>query len=449
MYTLDGNEEHAQLLRFVLSKETLADTMVIINVDLSHAWDMLAVIERWVKVLQTHLDSLEAPELLQELRAKSTRRDGPRRRPARQHVPFTTDPPCGCVGPGRAAAAAAAPSLPPLPPPFAAAHSSRTACCLCAVVRYFQTRMEGALADMDAPATGETEEGAEGAEGEEGEAGESLAEAEAEAEAAAEAEEDAGPKEIADEELLDLEEGVLTTNVGLPILIVVNKSDCVPLLQRDRDYRNEHFDFIQLNLRTVALRHGAALVYTSKDGKNQQTLYDYLLHRAYGLPFGAPADIANNDSVFVPTGWDNSTHIAVLHDGLKSIGPEDPFGDHIKAPTVANSGEVEEIKAEDEQEFLKKQKTAVGASGGSATIVERAATRKSTRLAAQSSSSSTTTTTSTTTSSGGKDAAGAGGKAGEDASTDVLANFFTSLLKKKPGTGKERQDAAAELDRRK
>ena len=40
-------------------------------------------------------------------------------------------------------------------------------------------------------------------------------------------------------------EGVLTRNLGLDLMVVVNKTDFMSDLEKDYDYKDEHFDFIQ------------------------------------------------------------------------------------------------------------------------------------------------------------------------------------------------------------
>ena len=40
-------------------------------------------------------------------------------------------------------------------------------------------------------------------------------------------------------------EGVLARNLGLDLIVVVNKTDYMADLEKDYDYKDEHFDFIQ------------------------------------------------------------------------------------------------------------------------------------------------------------------------------------------------------------
>lgn len=51
-----------------------------------------------------------------------------------------------------------------------------------------------------------------------------------------------------------LPEGVLTKNLGLPVIVVVCKSDSVEQLEKDFGYKDAHFDYIQQHLRRICIR---------------------------------------------------------------------------------------------------------------------------------------------------------------------------------------------------
>ena len=46
-------------------------------------------------------------------------------------------------------------------------------------------------------------------------------------------------------ELEPLPEGTLTRNLGLDLIVVVTKTDYITELEKDFDYKDEHFDFVQ------------------------------------------------------------------------------------------------------------------------------------------------------------------------------------------------------------
>lgn len=120
---------------------------------------------------------------------------------------------------------------------------------------------------------------------------------------------------------LPLPEGVLTTNLGLDIVVVITKvssffiykfgvefnyffivlqTDYMTTLEKEYDYKDEHFDFMQQWIRRFCLQHGASLFYTSaKEDKNCDLLYKYLTHRIYDLPFRTPALVVEKDAVLM------------------------------------------------------------------------------------------------------------------------------------------------------
>ncbi|KAJ3049472.1 hypothetical protein HK097_009531, partial [Rhizophlyctis rosea] len=145
--------------------------------------------------------------------------------------------------------------------------------------------------------------------------------------------------------VLPLSRGTLTNNLGIPLVIVAAKSDATVNLERERDYKEDQFDFIQQSLRTVCLKYGAALFYTSTHRPQTLTnLRSYVLHRLIGTPatyssavssvggqslqlvtpssfaFDLRARVLDRDTVLVPSGWDSWGKIRVLREGFDCEG---------------------------------------------------------------------------------------------------------------------------------
>uniref|UniRef100_A0A8C0U376 Dynein light intermediate chain n=11 Tax=Passeriformes TaxID=9126 RepID=A0A8C0U376_CYACU len=157
---------------------------------------------------------------------------------------------------------------------------------------------------------------------------------------------------------LPLGDNVLTHNLGIPVLVVCTKCDAVSVLEKEHDYREEHFDFIQSHIRRFCLQYGAALIYTSvKEEKNLDLLYKYIVHKTYGFQFTTPALVVEKDAVFIPAGWDNEKKIAILHENFTTVKPEDAYEDFIVKPPVRKLVHDKELAAEDEQVFLMKQQS--------------------------------------------------------------------------------------------
>ncbi|XP_011676218.1 cytoplasmic dynein 1 light intermediate chain 2 isoform X3 [Strongylocentrotus purpuratus] len=272
------------------------------------------------------------------------------------------------------------------------------------------------------------------------------------------------PTGAEDEEavVLPLGETTLTHNLGVPIVVVVTKSDYVNTLEKEQDYSDEHLDFLQQNVRKFCLNYGAALFYVSvKENKNCDLLNRYLLHRLYDFPFNSAALVVEKDALFVPSGWDNLQKVSILYENMANIDPEKPYDEVIIKPVVRRLlQDNKEIIAEDEQVFLMKQQATIrnAAQGKPGEASPRAADPRAMRTPEKRNPTNAPAASPITTQ--GKPKQIDPGKPGS-ANEGVLANFFNSLLSKKSvnspapgsprtGNGGEkavRNDAAAELDR--
>jgi dynein light intermediate chain 1 len=105
---------------------------------------------------------------------------------------------------------------------------------------------------------------------------------------------------------LPLPEGVLSVNMGVPIIVVCNKADLIWQVDKNREACEKTLDFVLRSLRQFCLTYGAALVYTSTtDNVNIDTFYEYVLHRIYGFRSSRRAQVIERNDIFVPAGWDS------------------------------------------------------------------------------------------------------------------------------------------------
>ncbi|KAG9707045.1 hypothetical protein KCU73_g17689, partial [Aureobasidium melanogenum] len=109
--------------------------------------------------------------------------------------------------------------------------------------------------------------------------------------------------------------------------------------EKERGYRESHFDYILQFLRTVLLKHGAGLVYTmpAQPGSIQP-----LVHHALDInssPDGPPKhNVVDRDRVLVPSGWDSWGKIRVLREGFDVEGISRAWGVEIQdLPSTPNS----------------------------------------------------------------------------------------------------------------
>jgi len=100
------------------------------------------------------------------------------------------------------------------------------------------------------------------------------------------------------------------------------------------DYQEETFDYIQQSLRTICLKYGASLFYTSIHHPHTFAhLRQYILHRLLtpsslnnpqqqpsSSPFKRRAQVVERDQVMVPAGWDSIGKIKVLRNGFDCEG---------------------------------------------------------------------------------------------------------------------------------
>ncbi|XP_071375791.1 cytoplasmic dynein 1 light intermediate chain 2 isoform X1 [Centroberyx affinis] len=234
--------------------------------------------------------------------------------------------------------------------------------------------------------------------------------------------------------VLPLGENTLTHNLGIPVLIVCTKCDAVGVLEKEHDYREEHFDFIQSHIRQFCLQYGAGLIYTSvKEEKNMDLLYKYIVHKMYDFQFTTPALVVEKDAVFIPSGWDNEKKIGILHENFTTVRPDDPFEDFIIQPPIRKLVHDKEINAEDEQVFLMKQQSLLAKQPATPT---RGATESPGRTASGSPRPSGRAGQPNVASGSPMTAVKKPdpNMKGAAANEGVLANFFNSLLSKKTGS---------------
>ncbi|XP_033854631.3 cytoplasmic dynein 1 light intermediate chain 1 [Acipenser ruthenus] len=234
--------------------------------------------------------------------------------------------------------------------------------------------------------------------------------------------------------VLPLGENTLTHNLGVPLLVICTKCDAISALEKEHDYRDEHFDFIQSHIRRFCLQYGAALVYTSiKENKNIDLLYKYIVYRLYGFSFNFPAQVVEKDAVFIPSGWDNEKKIGILHENFQTLKAEDSFEDVIIKPPVRKFVHEKEIVAEDDQVFLIKLQSLLAKQPPVAAGRPVDASNRVPGSPRTPNRSGTTNVASVTPIPSGTKKIDPNMKAGTT-SEGVLANFFNSLLSKKTGS---------------
>jgi len=170
-------------------------------------------------------------------------------------------------------------------------------------------------------------------------------------------------KMIDEQSLLPLGDGIFDKNLGIPIIIVCCKTDYMVQLEKEFNYKDAHFDYIQTALRRICLSYGSALLYCSaKKNRNCEILLPYIEYRLLGFEFPHKAQLLEKDILFVPSGIDSLNKIKIDFDNQPlSKDPDEPYQEVIAIPKrllhMRAQNRIEAlIIAEEDQEFLAKNK---------------------------------------------------------------------------------------------
>ncbi|CAG8975334.1 hypothetical protein HYALB_00005664 [Hymenoscyphus albidus] len=106
--------------------------------------------------------------------------------------------------------------------------------------------------------------------------------------------------------------------LGLPLCVVCQNSDQIENLEKQRSWREEEFDFILQFLRTILLKHGASLIYTTPSVTSP---LQSLVHSSLGIHSllkrqPLKHNVIDRDKVLVPPNWDSWGKIRLLRDGF-------------------------------------------------------------------------------------------------------------------------------------
>ncbi|CAF3890340.1 unnamed protein product, partial [Rotaria sordida] len=233
--------------------------------------------------------------------------------------------------------------------------------------------------------------------------------------------------------VLPLADGVLTKSFGISIIVVITKCDVMSTLEKENDYKDEYFDFMQYHLRKFCLEYGAALFYTSvKEKKNIDKLYKYVIHKCFGYPFTLSAAIVEREAIFIPAGWDNPKKVDILLENLHRLKPTDNYSDVFVKPAVRRplQRDNEIIMAEDDQEFLSKLQLTLNRAASPGRTDEQAPPGSARTPGVGSNVNSQLTAVAGRTRPQPNTTSGSAGTA---ANEGALANFFNSLLTRKSG----------------
>ncbi|THC90643.1 hypothetical protein EYZ11_009887 [Aspergillus tanneri] len=99
-------------------------------------------------------------------------------------------------------------------------------------------------------------------------------------------------------------------------------ADKIEKLERDHGWHEEQFDFILQFLRTILLKHGASLIYTTPFLANS---LQSLLHSSLGIHSllkrqSLKHNVIDRDKILVPANWDSWGKIRIIREGFDMEG---------------------------------------------------------------------------------------------------------------------------------
>ncbi|KAL8908385.1 MAG: hypothetical protein Q9171_005472, partial [Xanthocarpia ochracea] len=121
---------------------------------------------------------------------------------------------------------------------------------------------------------------------------------------------------------IPLGQGEWDEPLGLPICVACHGTEKIEILEKDHGWREEEFDFSLQYLRTVLLKHGSSLIYTSLSIPNSLPT---LIHSSLGIHSllkrqTIKHNVIDRDKILVPPNWDSWGKIRVLREGFDVEG---------------------------------------------------------------------------------------------------------------------------------
>ncbi|KAL2150129.1 hypothetical protein VTH82DRAFT_7805 [Thermothelomyces myriococcoides] len=146
--------------------------------------------------------------------------------------------------------------------------------------------------------------------------------------------------------------------LGLPLCVVCQNAEKMEYLEKTQGWKEEEFDTVLQFMRTVLLRHGASLIYTTPSVPSQLPT---LVHSSLGIHSLLKKqplrhNVIDRDKVVIPPNWDSWGKIRVLRDGFDvdrvsngwSIDLDRPFPQPQQNGTENGDGEADEAGEHEE-----------------------------------------------------------------------------------------------------
>ncbi|KAJ5322705.1 hypothetical protein N7452_010994, partial [Penicillium brevicompactum] len=110
--------------------------------------------------------------------------------------------------------------------------------------------------------------------------------------------------------------------LGIPMCVVCQGADKIEKLEKDHGWHEEQFDFILQFLRTILLKHGASLIYTTPflAGSLQGLVHSSLGIHSLLKKESLKHNVIDRDKILVPANWDSWGKIRIIREGFDMEG---------------------------------------------------------------------------------------------------------------------------------
>ncbi|KAG2417324.1 hypothetical protein HFD88_008543 [Aspergillus terreus] len=138
--------------------------------------------------------------------------------------------------------------------------------------------------------------------------------------------------------------------LGIPMCVVCQGADKIEKLEKDHGWHEEEFDFILQFLRTILLKHGASLIYTTPFLANS---LQSLIHSSLGIHSllkrqSLKHNVIDRDKILVPSNWDSWGKIRIIREGFDMEGVSTAWSIEIQdLPEPLTNGPADDKPEED------------------------------------------------------------------------------------------------------
>ncbi|RDA89180.1 hypothetical protein CP532_0547 [Ophiocordyceps camponoti-leonardi (nom. inval.)] len=152
--------------------------------------------------------------------------------------------------------------------------------------------------------------------------------------------------------LLPVGPGEWTDPLGLPLCVVCQNAQRMEFLEKNKGWREPDFDTVLQYLRTVLLRHGGSLIYTSQNTPSQLPV---LLHSTLGITSllkrqPLKHNVIDRDQIVVAPNWDSWGKIRILGGTFDAELVSRGWEEDIKLPAGSSPPSMEDEEEERQED---------------------------------------------------------------------------------------------------